>query len=147
MPGRYVRPGSFREKHMNVSEAVATNRYEGAIAFDIVERGPERVVSTMAVTDGIRHPFGTVHAGAVLWFADVTATVLALAATEVKADGSGFPLALSLNAQLVGNVRDGVLTATARFVRKGRRVSVVRTEVTDAAGRLLVDVTTNHMPA
>lgn len=147
MPGRYVRPGSFREKHMNVSEAVATNRYEGAIAFDIVERGPERVVSTMAVTDGIRNPFGTVHAGAVLWFADVTATVLALAATEVKADGSGFPLALSLNAQLVGNVRDGVLTATARFVRKGRRVSVVRTEVTDAAGRLLVDVTTNHMPA
>lgn len=118
---------------MDVSEAVATNRYQGTIEFDIVERGAERVVSTMAVTDGIRNPFGTVHAGAILWFADVTATVLALA--------------LSLNAQLLGNVRDGLLTATARFVRKGRRVSVVRTEVTDAAGRLLVDVTTNHMPA
>jgi len=32
-------------------------------------------------------------------------------------------------------------------VRRGRRISVVRTAVTDAAGRLLVDVTTNHMPA
>jgi len=132
---------------MNVSAAVAANRYRGTIEFDIVERGPERVVSRMAVTDGVRNPFGTVHAGAILWFADVTATVLALAATEVKADGSGFPLALSLNAQLLGNVRDGLLTATARFVRKGRRVSVVRTEVTDAAGKLLVELTSNHMPA
>lgn len=132
---------------MDVGAAVATNHYRGAIEFTIVERGAERAVAKMLVGAGIRNPFGTVHAGALLWFADVTATVLALAATDVKADGSGFPLALSLNAQLIGNVRDGELTATAGFVRKGRRVSVVRTEVTDAAGRLLVDVTTNHMPA
>jgi len=132
---------------MDVSSASKATRYAGAIAFDIVEQGPERVIAKMPVDDGIRNPFGTVHAGAILWFADVTATVLALAATEVKPDGSGFPLALNLNAQLLGNVRDGELTATATFVRRGRRISVVRTAVTDAAGRLLVDVTTNHMPA
>ena len=132
---------------MDVSSAAQATRYAGTIAFDIVERGPDRVVAKMPVGDGIRNPFGTVHAGAILWFADVTATVLALAATEVKPDGSGFPLALNLNAQLLGNVRDGELTATASFVRRGRRISVVRTAVTDAAGRLLVDVTTNHMPA
>lgn len=132
---------------MDVSAAVKNLHYQGAIDFSIVEQHPDRVVAKMAVTDGIRNPFGTVHAGAILWFADVSATVLALSATEVKADGSGFPLALSLHAQLLGNVRDGELTATARFVRRGRRVSVVRTEVTDAAGKLLVDVTTNHMPA
>jgi|LNFM01.1.fsa_nt_gb 1,4-dihydroxy-2-naphthoyl-CoA hydrolase len=132
---------------MDVSAAARASHYTGAIDFTIVEQGPERVVARMPVTDGIRNPFGTVHAGAILWFADVTATVLALNATEVKPDGSGFPLALSLNAQLLGNVRDGELTATASFVRRGRRVSVVRTAVTDAAGKLLVDVTTNHMPA
>jgi uncharacterized protein (TIGR00369 family) len=132
---------------MDVSNAAKATHYAGAIAFDIVEQQPERVVAKMPVTDGIRNPFGTVHAGAILWFADVTATVLALTASEVKADGSGFPLALNLNAQLLGNVRDGELTATATFVRRGRRISVVRTAVTDAAGRLLVDVTTNHMPA
>jgi len=132
---------------MDVSSAAKATRYAGAIAFDIVEQGPNRVVAKMPVGDGIRNPFGTVHAGAILWFADVTATVLALTATEVKPDGSGFPLALNLNAQLLGNVRDGELTATATFVRRGRRISVVRTAVTDTAGRLLVDVTTNHMPA
>lgn len=132
---------------MDVSAAAKSTHYQGAIEFTIVEQGPDAAIAKMAVTDGIRNPFGTVHAGAILWFADVTATVLAMTASEIKPDGSGFPLALSLNAQLLGNVRDGELTATARFVRKGRRVSVVRTEVSDAAGRVLVDVTTNHMPA
>lgn len=132
---------------MGVDAAAKATHYQGAIDFTIVQQTPERVIATMPVTDGIRNPFGTVHAGAILWFADVSATVLALTATEVKPDGSGFPLALSLNAQLLGNVRDGELTATATFVRRGRRVSVVRTAVTDASGRLLVDVTTNHMPA
>ena len=132
---------------MDVGEAAKSTHYQGAIDFRIVERQTDRVVARMPVTDGIRNPFGTVHAGAILWFADVSATVLALTVSDVGPDGTGFPLALSLNAQLLGNVRDGELIATARFVRKGRRVSVVRTEVTDAAGRLLVDVTTNHMPA
>lgn len=132
---------------MDVSSAAKSTHYQGAIDFTIVAQEADRVTAKMPVTDGIRNPFGTVHAGAILWFADVTATVLAMTATEIKADGSGFPLALSLNAQLLGNVRDGELTATARFVRKGRRISVVRTEVCDAGGRLLVDVTTNHMPA
>ena len=32
----------------------------------------------MPIGDGMLNPFGTVHAGALLWFADVVATVLAI---------------------------------------------------------------------
>lgn len=131
---------------MSVDIASAATHYVGHIDFTIEENTPERVVSRMPVTDGIRNPFGTVHAGAVLWFADVTATVLALQAGEVKPDGSGFPVALTLNAQLLGNVREGELVAIATFLRRGRRVSSVHTEVRGPDGKLLVDVTTTHMP-
>lgn len=132
---------------MSVADKAAVDRYQGSIDFTIAERGPELTVGEMPVGPGVLNPFGTVHAGAILWFADVIATVMALQASEIQPDGRGFPLALTLNANLLANQGDGVLRAEARFVRKGRRVSVVRTLVTGTDGRLLVDMTTTHMPA
>ena len=132
---------------MSVADKASIDRYQGAIDFTIAERGPELTVGEMPVGPGVLNPFGTVHAGAILWFADVIATVMALQASELQPDGRGFPLALTLNANLLANQGDGVLRAEARFVRKGRRVSVVRTLVTGTDGKLLVDMTTTHMPA
>jgi len=54
---------------------------------------------------------------------------------------------VTLNAQLLGNRSAGELIAEARPVRRGKRLIVVRTEVKDADGALLLDVTTTHMPA
>ena len=56
-------------------------------------------------------------------------------------------LTVTLNAQLLGNRRSGDLIAEARPVRRGKRLIVVRTEVKDADGALLLDVTTTHIPA
>lgn len=120
---------------------------QGQIAFEITEQTPQRVVGVMPVQTGILNPYGTVHAGATIWFADVCATVLAFGSTDMGAGQSSFPLAISLNAQLLGNQREGVFTATAVFVKKGRRLSVVRTTVTGAEGRLMAEITTSHVPA
>jgi uncharacterized protein (TIGR00369 family) len=122
-------------------------RVHGAIDFAIVEQSEERVVGEMPVQPGILNPHGVAHAGAVLWFADVCATVLALGGAEAAAGGSGFPLAIDLHAAFLGNQRDGVLVAHAAFVKRGRRVSVVRTTVTGAGGRIVADVTTTHVPS
>ena len=121
--------------------------YQGEIAFSIVEASADRVVARMPVTPGILNPFGTVHAGAMIWLADVTATRLAIGGASIGPEGRGFPLAIDLHAALVGNQRNGELTAEALFVRKGRRVTVVRTRVTGADGKLLLDLTTTHVPA
>lgn len=120
---------------------------EGNIRFTIVEQTPEHVVSKMPVTAGIKNPYGTVHAGATLWFADVTATVLAMGRADATEGMKGFPLAISLNAHLLGNQSEGEFTATARFVKRGRSVSVVRTVVEGRDGRLIADITTSHVPA
>ena len=123
-------------------------RVEGALAFDIVEAGPDRTVATMPVTPSMLNPFGTVHAGAMIWFADVTATVCAIGdPASVGADGAGFPLAVDLHTVLAGNQRDGVLTATATPVRRGKSLIVIRTDVTGEGGRLLISMTTTHVPA
>ena len=122
-------------------------RHYGEIEFFIEEREDDRVRSRMPVTPRMLNPFGTVHAGAMLWLADVTATVLARNAFEHGPNGRGFPLAVDLHTTLLGNQREGEIYAEARFVRRGQRVAVVRTRVTGNDGRLLAEVTTTHIPA
>jgi len=124
-----------------------TRAVHGAIDFTIVEQAADRVVGQMPVQPGILNPYGVVHAGAVLWFADVCATLLALGGTDAAPGASGFPLAIDLHAAFLGNQPDGVLEARATFVKRGRRVSVVRTTVTGAKGRIVADVTTTHVPS
>jgi 1,4-dihydroxy-2-naphthoyl-CoA hydrolase len=122
-------------------------KIQGAIEFTITEQTPERVVGEMPVKAGILNPFGVAHAGAILWFADVCATVLALGKAEAAPGSVGFPLGVSLNANFVGNQKEGVFTANSVFVKRGRTLSVVRTTITGAEGRLIADVTTGHVPA
>ena len=122
-------------------------KVEGRIEFQVIEQTPDRVVSEMPVQPGIKNPYGGVHAGAMLWFADVTATVLALGSTEFSEGMSGFPLAITLNANFAGNQKEGRLKAVASFVKKGKTVSIVRTSVYGENEKLIADVTTTHVPA
>jgi uncharacterized protein (TIGR00369 family) len=131
----------------DVGTKLRSNDYSHSLSFTIEERSSAFARGRMPVADGMLNPFGTVHAGALLWFADVVATVCAIGDTAVGPAGQGFPLAVTLNAQLLGNRNAGELVAEARPVRRGKRLIVVRTEVKDADGAVLLDVTTTHMPA
>ena len=91
----------------DIFEKIVKNRKTGEIEFSIKERKADCVISIMPVKEGILNPFGTVHAGAMLWLADVTATVLALQNVELDPDGKGFPLAINLNSSLLGNQSEG----------------------------------------
>ena len=132
---------------INIQEHLKSARRSGEIEFFIEERSEDCVVSKMPVATGVLNPFGTVQAGAMLWLADVTATVLAIGKSQLGEKGQGFPLAINLNANLLSNQRGGDIRAEARFVRKGKRVTVVRTRVTGDDGTLLAEVTTTHVPA
>ena len=132
---------------MDIQEHLTESRRSGELEFFIEERSDDCVVSRMPVIPGALNPFGTVQAGAMLWMADVTATVLAIGSADLGEKGQGFPLAINVNANLLGNQRGGEILAEARFVRQGKRVTVVRTRVTGEEGRLLAEVTTTHVPA
>ncbi|MBM3603683.1 MAG: PaaI family thioesterase [Alphaproteobacteria bacterium] len=126
---------------------MAERTLHGQIEFDITGVSEHEAMGEMVVTPGVLNPFGTVHAGALVWFADVVATNLVLGGEQVEEGMNSFPVAVTLNAQLLANRRDGHLTAQARWVKRGRRISTVRTEVRDAEGRVLLDLTSTHMSA
>jgi 1,4-dihydroxy-2-naphthoyl-CoA hydrolase len=120
-------------------------KFQGSIEFTVVEIESDRVVSVMPIQSGNKNPFGVVQAGAMLWLANVTATILVLGGVMPSEDMKGFPLAISLNAHFLANQREGSFKAVASFVKKGRTVSVVRTVVYGESDRIIADVTTNHV--
>ena len=122
-------------------------KIHGEIEFSITECTAERVVAEMPVAHGILNPFGVAHAGALLWLADVTATVLVNGSTDVTQGMKGFPLAINLNANFLGNQTTGSFRAIASFVKRGRTVSVVRTLVYGSGDKLMTEVTTSHVLA
>lgn len=119
----------------------------GHIEFSVIEQNAAEVIAEMPVQGGILNPFGVAHAGAMLWFADVSATILAAGRVDFAPGQPGFPLAINLNANLLGNQKEGVFRARSVFVKKGRSVTVIRTTITGAEGRLIAEVTTTHVPA
>lgn len=133
---------------MSVRDKLSASHYEGGIAFDIEEHSADRVVARMPVGPAMLNPFGTVHAGAMIWFADIAATLCAIGDLDtVDEAGRGFPLAVDLHTVLAGNRRDGTLTATARPVKRGKAMTVIRTEVTAEDGALLISLTSTHVSA
>jgi 1,4-dihydroxy-2-naphthoyl-CoA hydrolase len=121
--------------------------FEGSIKFSILEQTKDKVVGEMPIHSGIKNPYGVVHVGAILWVADVCATVLMLGSMHATEGQKGFPLAINLNSNFISNQSEGTLKAVSSFVKRGRTVSIVRTEVSGEGNRLIADVTTNHVSA
>ncbi len=122
-------------------------KYTGNLEFELESVDETRALARMSIQSGVLNPFGTVHAGAIIWLADVTATVLALGGESIPEEGKGFPLAININTNLLANQRSGEIVAEARFVRRGSHVIVIRTSVSGENGRLLAEITTTHVLA
>ena len=121
--------------------------FEGSIRFSILEQTKDKVVGEMPIHSGIKNPYGVVHVGAMLWFADVCATVLVLGSPQAVEGEKGFPLAINLNGNFISNQSEGTFKAVSSFVKRGKAVSIVRTSVFGEEDKLIAYVTTNHVLA
>jgi uncharacterized protein (TIGR00369 family) len=116
----------------------------GQLGIRVVSLSPDRAVAELPFHAGISTPIGHAHAGAMLALADTTATYLAIATTGGGLDAAGFPVAIGLTAQIVGNVQQGTLRAESAVAHRGRTLVVIASRVTSDTGRLLALVTTTH---
>jgi 1,4-dihydroxy-2-naphthoyl-CoA hydrolase len=57
----------------------------------------------MPLAEGVKNPFGVIHAGTMLWLAEVTVTILVMGADQPTEGMKGFPLAINLNVNFIGN--------------------------------------------
>src|SRR5215475_13790197 len=117
------------------------------IGLQILEVTSERAVAEMPFTPQLQQLTGVFHAGALLTLADTTATFACMYWSSGTIDGSAepFPLTIQLSTNLIRNTNQGTVRAEATPAHRGRATMVVETRVSDAAGRLLMIVTTTHL--
>src|SRR5215470_3556341 len=133
------------------SLAQAQERIRGTfielIGLRIIEVTSERAVAQMPFMPQLQQLTGVFHAGALLTLADTTATFACMYWSSGTIDGSTeqFPLTIQLSTNFIRNTNQGTVRAKATPVHRGRTTMVVETRVSDAAGRLLMIVTTTHL--
>jgi 1,4-dihydroxy-2-naphthoyl-CoA hydrolase len=120
-------------------------KFQGEIEYTITKHSPEYVLAEMPVQEGILNPDGVVNPGAMLWFADACATALANERSELVPGTVGILTGIGIDADIVGNQKDGVLRALSRFVKYGSELSTVRTIITGTDEALIADVTTSYI--
>ncbi len=96
--------------------------------------GEDFMEATMPVTPRVHQPYGILHGGASIALAETVGSVL----SAVSIDTAKFK---SVGMQMTSNhlrpKRDGIITARAEFVKKGRTVHLVRIEIRDEENQMI----------
>ena len=119
---------------LDPDEYVKHNPFMGYTNMKIEKISPECSEISMKITHGVTNLMGMVHGGMLYALADV---VTGLAA---RADGRKY-VTQSAHINFIRNVSEGTVYAKGILIRRGRSITIVRSEVTDEKGDLLADVT------
>ena len=104
------------------------------IGIELTEAGPDWLAGRMPVDDRTRQPFGRLHGGASVAFAETLASV-ASACTIDRTRKT--VVGLEINANHLRGVTEGWVTGTARPLHLGRTTHVWDVRIADEAGRLV----------
>jgi 1,4-dihydroxy-2-naphthoyl-CoA hydrolase len=104
------------------------------LEINILEASPEKVIATMAVQPKVHQPFGLLHGGASVALAE---TVASFGAFLSVADQGMMAVGLEINANHLRGVRDGIVTATATPIHKGRTTQVWHIEIKDQNDKMV----------
>lgn len=134
-----------------LADAIRDGSIESPLArwmgFETLEIADDLVRVRLETRPEHLNPVGAIHGGTMLSLADNTATKMANRANSDGANAGRFMIGIDLHCTMLRNQTGGTIEAEARPVRVGARVTVIRTEVRGADGRVLMEVTTTHIPA
>ena len=114
--------------------AMNQNNMIGLLEISVLEASVDRVVATMPVQPKVHQPFGLLHGGASVALAETVASLGAY--LNVMDSGMG-AVGLEINANHLRGKKDGIVTATATPIHKGRSTHVWQVEIKDEAGKMV----------
>lgn len=105
-----------------------------SIGIELTLLTPDKVVATMPVDDRTRQPFGLLHGGASAALAETVASLGAFMNIDEQTHAA---VGVELNANHIRAKRDGVVTATATPLHRGRTTHVWDIRIEDEEGKLV----------
>jgi 1,4-dihydroxy-2-naphthoyl-CoA hydrolase len=114
---------------MNVQETMV-----GLLGIEMKEMSPEKVVATMPVDSRTHQPFGLLHGGASVVLAE---TVASMGTWNLIDQENQAAVGLEINANHIRAKRDGMVTAIATPLHKGRTTMVWDIKIVDEEEKLI----------
>ena len=105
----------------------------------------ETLTATMPLSPKVHQPYGILHGGA----SCVLAETLGSSLSVLHVDTDKFaPVGTNINSNHLRSKKDGIVTGTARFIRKGNTMHVSEIEIRDEKGILInhTTMTNNIIP-
>ena len=111
--------------------ALTASMFEGHIGLKFSEAGSERVCASLTITPELRQGSGVTHGGVYCSIVESLASVGATASLN----GKGYAMGVNNNTDFLRATRDGILTAEATPVFRGRQHQLWRVVIKDRNGR------------
>lgn len=92
------------------------------------------IEATMPVTPTVHQPYGILHGGASIALAETVGSVLSAMYIDTEKYKS---VGMQMTSNHLRPKQDGVVTAKAEFVKKGRTVHLVKIDIKDEQGNLI----------
>ena len=138
----------FQKKEMMNQEKLALlnqwnkNTLMETLEIVFTELGDDYLVGTMPVNSRVHQPLGMLHGGANIAFAESLGSCLSN--VLVIPDGKA-AVGTSINSHHLKSKTDGIVTGTAKIIRKGQTLHFLEIEITDENGSLLCHCTMTNM--
>lgn len=103
------------------------------------------LTATMPVTPKVHQPYGIMHGGASCVLAETLGSCLSLINLDIT---KSVPVGTNINSNHLRAIREGIVTGTATFIRKGNTMHVSQIEIRDEKGNLInhTTMTNNIVP-
>jgi uncharacterized protein (TIGR00369 family) len=108
------------------------NTIHASLGIEIVEASADKVVASMPVGPRVHQPFGLLHGGASVVLAESAASIGASLNIDLSRQRA---VGLEINANHLRGKKEGLVTATATPIHKGRSTHVWSIEIKDEAGK------------
>jgi len=105
----------------------------------------DHLTATMPVTPKVHQPYGIMHGGASCVLAETLGSCLSLINLDLS---KSVPVGTNINSNHLRAIREGIVTGTATFIRKGNTMHVSQIEIRDEKGNLInhTTMTNNIVP-
>ncbi len=105
----------------------------------------DTLTATMPVTPKVHQPYGIMHGGASCVLAETLGSCLSVLHVDTEKFA---PVGTNINSNHLRSKKEGLVTGTARFIRKGKTMHVSEIEIRDEKGELInhTTMTNNIIP-
>ena len=130
-----------KEEQLKSLQALCSNTLVDTLDITFTDISETHLTGTMPVTPKVHQPLGMLHGGASIALAESLGSCL----SNMVVDKDHAAVGTNINANHLKSKRDGIVTGTAKLIRKGKTLHFSEIEIRDEKGDLICHCTMTNM--